>query len=344
MTVAGGVLAVLCATLAILLQRSGSARVAFAPWILATAAFALAFPDALRTWGDFSLPRAIVPLVQLIMFGMGATLTFGDFARVVRSPGPVVLGFCLQYGVMSTTAWLLARLWGLEGEMAAGLILFGSCAGGTASNVIAYLANANVALSVTMTACSTLLSPFVTPLLMEALAGRLVVIDPAEMTLSILRMILAPVVAGVLLNRFAPAYTQRLSRGLPAVSMFGICAVIGITIAASRDDLLSAAGTLFGAAVCHSAIGFLAGYAGARMLRLNERDARTVSIEVAMQNGGMATGLAFDVLRSPIAALASAVEGPWSGIVGALLASIWRGRDTGVVNSSSTAQGSFRAL
>lgn len=301
-------------------------RVPFAPWILATAALALAFPDLLRSWGGFPLPRAIGPLVQLIMFGMGAMLTFGDFARVARSPRAVVLGFTLQYGVMSTTAWLLARAFGLEGEMAAGLILFGSCAGGTASNVIAYLANANVALSVTMTACSTLLSPLVTPLLMEALAGRLVAIDPAEMMLSILRMILAPVAAGVLLNRFAPVLTRRLARALPAVSMFGICAVIGITIAVSRDDLIAAAGVLFAAAVCHSAVGFTIGYAGARLLRLEETDARTVSIEVAMQNGGMATGLAFEVLRSPIAALASAVEGPLSAVVGAVLASVWRGR------------------
>ena len=299
-------------------------RLSFALWVLAFAACAMSYPEAFISWGGFEMKQAVIPLVQLIMFGMGTTLAFGDFARVIRMPKAVLIGLGLQYTLMPLTGWTYAALFGLQGEVATGLILYGSCAGGVSSNVITYIAGANLALSVTMTAVSTMLSPLMTPVAMKLLAGQYFPIKMASMMISILKMILAPVLAGLLVNRYLHRYATRASRWLPGVSMWGICTVIAITIALSRDDLIAVAVPLLGAAVCHNATGFTFGYWSARALGLNNIDSRTVSIEVGMQNGGMATGLAFDVLQSGAAALPSAVEGPWAAVTGAGLASYWR--------------------
>ena len=299
-------------------------RLAFALWVIAFAVCAMSFPAAFISWGGFELKQAVVPLVQLIMFGMGTTLAFGDFARVIRMPKAVLIGVGLQYTVMPVMGWTYASLFGLQGEVAVGLILYGACAGGVSSNVITYIAGANLALSVTMTAISTTMSPLMTPVAMKALAGQYLPIEMAPMMVSILKMILAPVVAGLLVNRYLHRYATWASRWLPGVSMWGICSVIAITIALSRDDLIAVAVPLLGAAVCHNATGFTLGFWSARALGLNRIDCRTVSIEVGMQNGGMATGLAFDVLQSGVAAVPSAVEGPWAAVTGAGLASYWR--------------------
>ena len=159
---------------------------------------------------------------------------------------------------------------------------------------------------------------------MKMLAGQFRPIEMAPMMVSILKMILAPVVAGVLVSRYLHRFAAWASKWLPGVSMWGICTVIAITIALSRDDLVAVAVPLLGAAVCHNATGFTLGYWSARALGLNRLDSRTVSIEVGVQNGGMATGLAFDVLQSGVAAVPSAVEGPWAAATGAGLASYWR--------------------
>jgi BASS family bile acid:Na+ symporter len=177
-----------------------------------------------------------------------------------------------------------------------------------------------------MTACSTLLSPLVTPVAMKLLAGTYVPIDAWAMMRSILEMILAPLVLGIAVHHFLPAVAIRLSRGLPVAAMAAICAIIGITIASSREQLLTVGLALFGAAVCHNATGYALGYGCARATGLNRTDARTVAIEVGMQNGGMATGLAFGVLQSPAAALGAAIFGPWSALSASVLASWWRRR------------------
>ncbi len=299
-------------------------RLAFALWVLAFAACAMFYPTAFISWGGFEMKQAVVPLVQLIMFGMGTTLAFGDFARVIRIPKAVLIGLGLQYTVMPLMGWTYATLFGLQGEVAVGLILYGACAGGVSSNVVTYIAGANLALSVTMTAFSTMMSPLMTPVAMKMLAGQYLPIKMAPMMISILKMILAPVLAGLLVNRYFHRYATWASRWLPGVSMWGICTVIAITIALSRDDLIAVAVPLLGAAVCHNATGFTLGYWSARAFGLNRIDSRTVSIEVGMQNGGMATGLAFDVLQSGVAAVPSAVEGPWAAVAGAGLASYWR--------------------
>jgi len=294
--------------------------------VLAVGCLAVAHPPLFVAWAGFELKRAIVPLVQVILLGMGLTLTVADFRRVLTMPWPIFIGFVLQFTVMPLAGLLFATLFGLSGAVATGLILIGSVPGGTASNVITLLARANVPLSVTMTACSTLAAPLMTPLAMKLLAGTYVHIDAWEMMRSILTMVIAPLVIGIVVHHYLPALSQRLARGLPVVAMGGICAVIGITIASSREQLLTVGFALFGAAACHNAVGYTLGYSLARLARLNGTDARTVAIEVGMQNGGMATGLAFDVLKSPAAALGAAIFGPWSAITASVLATWWRRR------------------
>ena len=297
---------------------------AFTFCVLAVGSTAVAHPALFVSWGGFELKRAIAPLVQVIIFGMGMTLTPDDFRRVFTMPRGVLLCCVLHYTIMPLGGFGFARLFGLEGAVATGLILIGSVPSGTSSNVIALLARANVPLSVTVTVVSTLISPFVTPLLVKWLAGAYVPVQAGAMMISILKMIVAPLALGLAIHHYWPAAAARWARFLPYLAMFAICTIIGVTLALSREQLLTMGLALFGAAACHNATGYLLGYWGGRLAGLNETDARTTALEVGIQNGGMATGLAFEVLKSPAAALASAVFGPWSAITSSALASWWR--------------------
>lgn len=367
---------------------------AFTLWVCAFVAASMWYPAAFGTWVGFDLRLLIVPLIQIITFGMGTTLSLADFRRVLVSPWPVVVGMVLQFSVMPVVGFLIATGFGFEPEVAAGVILIGSVSGGVASNLMVYLARGNVALSVTMTACSTMMSPFMTPLLMKVLAGRLVPIDGVAMMLEICSMIVVPILAGLFahqilyrrrswLDRAAPlaliasgclllallglwfrlsaadslaalssglvlgftltggvALTKLIvnvwlrssgnwmDRVLPMVSMFGICLIIAIITARSRNQLLSVGLWLVGAAILHNLIGYVAGYGAARASRLDERTCRTVAFEVGMQNGGMASALAMRVLDSVNAALAPAIFGPWMNVSGSILASWWHRRPT----------------
>jgi len=273
-------------------------------------------------WQGCEPRQAIVPLVQLTMLGMGMTLTLADFRRVALMPQAVAIGIVCQFGIMPLTGFACGRLFGLPPEVATGLVLVGSCPGGVASNVIAYLARGNVALSVTMTACSTLLSPLATPAFMSLLADRSVPLDAVGMLVSIVRMILLPVAAGLVVNTLARPLARRCGAILPTVAMASICLIIAITVALAREDLAACGLALVAAAICHNVAGFTLGYWIARAARLGARDTITVSIEVGIQNGGMATGLALDVLKSPAAALPAAVFGPWSALAAAVLAAL----------------------
>jgi BASS family bile acid:Na+ symporter len=311
----------------------------FAFWVLAASALAALRPAWFTAWGGFDLRKTIGPLVQVTLFGMGMTLTFGDFRRVLRMPKAIGLGMVLQFSILPLGALLFVKLFGLSGPVAAGLILIGSVSGGTASNVVTYLARANVPLSIAMTACSTMLAPFATPFLMKILAGAYVQVSPWEMMRSILFMVIAPLLAGLCLHRWLPAAARALTRILPAVAMLAICVIVGITIASSRAELLRVGPALLAGAVCLNLTGLALGYIGARLCGFGGADARTISIEVGMQNGGMATGIAFNVLREPLAALGSAVFGPFSAVSTSLLASWWRKKaDTGK-NEKTTGAG-----
>lgn len=291
--------------------------------VLAAGAAAFTFPVWFIAPGGFELKQVIAPLVQLILLCMGMTLTLADFTCVLSAPRAIAIGAALQYSIMPLAGFGFARLFGLEKEVAAGLILIGSCPGGVSSNVITYLAKGNVPLSVTMTAFSTLLSPFVTPLAMRWLAGAYVPVEVGPMMLSILKMIIAPLALGFAVRRFLPRAADQLVRVLPVLAMLSIGVIVAITVAMSRDDLVKVGLVLLAASACHNAAGYALGYGAARLLGLDARDCRTMALEVGLQNGGMATGLAFNVLHSPAAALASATFGPWSAITSSALASWW---------------------
>ncbi len=301
----------------------------FSLWVGAFVAAAMFFPAPFRSLGTFELKRLIVPLIQIIMFGMGTMLCLADFARVLQMPRAVMIGMVLQFSVMPLAGAGLAAAFGFPPEVAAGVVLIGSCPGGVASNVMTYLARGNVALSVTMTACSTLVSPVMTPLMMKLLAGRYIPIDVVAMMLNILQIVIVPIAAGLIANRILRALKLRgdwLDRLLSLVAMAAICVIIAIITALSRDQLLQVGFALIGAAVLHNGLGYSLGYGGASLAGLGESERRTVAIEVGLQNGGMASALAVNVLQSTDAALAPAVFGPWMNVSGSALASWWRER------------------
>ena len=311
-------------------------RQAFGIAILTCAAVAFAFPSAFMEWGGVKLMSLVVPAIQVIMFGMGTTLSLGDFVRIAKRPWAVALGVFLQFLVMPVVGFLLAKSFGFSGELAAGCVLVGSVAGGTASNVVAFLAKADVALSVTMTCCSTLLSPFVTPFAMKLLAGRFVEIDAMKMMVEILKVVIVPIAAGGLvhglLRRQFDAHKALFDRILSVLSMAGICFTILALTAPSRDTFASAGVAIIAAAVVHNSIGYVSGYwltrLAGRFASLGEAEARTVAIEVGMQNGGMAAALAVGVLGSAVAALPANVFSIWMNFSGSVLASFWSKRET----------------
>jgi len=301
-------------------------RLAFTAWVMTCVLAAFCFPAMFLRWGEFDLKVLIVPLIQLIMFGMGATLALSDFTRVFKIPWAVFIGIFLQFLIMPLLGFSLAMAFSFEPSVAAGVILVGSCPGGVASNVMTYLSRGNVALSVTMTACSTLIAPIMTPLLMYLLAGTLVEIVFMDWVVNIVKIIIVPISLGLVFNSVLRALNRRgqwMDRWLSIIAMAGICFIIGIIIADSRDKLLTIGLALVAASILHNAAGYLLGYLGARIARLDESSCRTVAIEVGLQNGGMATALAINTLKDPLAALAPAIFGPWMNISGSMLASVW---------------------
>lgn len=319
-------------------------RQLFGVAILVCAAVSFSFPGAFMDWGGVKLTKLVSPAIQLIMFGMGTTLTLADFMRVAKCPWAVATGVFLQFLIMPLVGFSLALAFGFSGELAAGCVLIGSVAGGTASNVIAYLAKANVALSVTMTCCSTLISPFVTPLLMKTLAGRFVAIDAKAMMLSILMIVIVPVAAGGLVRwifkKPLVAHKVVVDKVLTVVSMAGICYTI-LALTAPSCEAFKEAGTLIIlAAILHNSFGYASGYWLTRLLgrflRLDECDARTVAIEVGMQNGGMAGALATDILKSAVAALPANIFSIWMNFSGSILANWWSRNSKGRIKVSGT--------
>lgn len=323
------------ALLALSLRRSAHlSGYAFTLWVLAFVSASLTYPEAFRAWWGYPLANLIVPLIQIIMFGMGTTLSVRDFTRVLTLPWPVLIGFVLQFLVMPLSGFTVAKVFGFEGAVAAGVILVGAAPGGVASNVMTYLAGGNVALSVTMTACSTLASPFMTPLAMKILAGQYVPVSFREMMVSILWMIIVPIVAGLAANRILHGRAGWMPRALPVLSMGSICFIIAIITSLSRDRLLQVGLALIMAVAIHNGVGYLLGYWGGRLAGLAEADCRTVAIEVGLQNAGMASGLAISVLKSAEAGLAPAIFGPWMNVSGSMLASFWRARPPSAVDEA----------
>ena len=293
--------------------------------VLAAALLALAFPDVLAK----VRPTVINYLLGVVMFGMGLTLNLQDFKIVFSRPKDVVIGCLAQFTVMPLLAWSLARLFQLDEALALGVVLVGCCPGGTASNVITYLAKGDLALSVGMTGVSTLLAPLLTPLLTWALAGKSVDVDVVSMFLSILWVVILPIVIGLLVKWLWPGFTQRATDYLPAFSSVAIALIVAIIIAANAGKLLAGGLLIVVVVMLHNVCGLSLGYLIGRMLRLSEPKKRAISIEVGMQNSGLASSLAtIHFAAYPLATIPGAIFSVWHNLSGAAVAYLYRRKDT----------------
>ena len=295
-------------------------------FVVAAGVLGIIYPPLL-TW----IKPYIGLMLGVVMFGMGMTLKVSDFAFVLQRPWEVFLGAVLQFTIMPLTAYLLVQVFDVPPEVAAGVILVGTCPGGTASNVISYLAKADVALSVSMTMTTTLLAPLMTPFLTWKLAGAWVDVSWQSMMISIAEMVLLPVVLGLMCNHFFSRQTAKISSWMPLVSVVQIVLLVGGVVALSAKSISAASWLIVLLVVLHNVIGLFAGYVLARICRLQENKMRAVAIEVGMQNSGMAASLAV-MYFNPLAALPGAVFSVWHNISGSLLANYFSRKDEPAVN------------
>lgn len=359
--------------------------------ILTAVTVSMYYPKYFLGVGDFQFKLLIVPLLQIIMFGMGSQMSLKDFAGVVKMPKGVIAGVICQFTIMPIMGITLASLFNFPPEIAAGIILVGSSPSGMASNVMSFIAKANLALSVTLTAFATLLSPLVTPLLMKVFAGELIEINFWSMMIGIFNMVILPICAGLIFNLFlnklqskkntiiqiasyltimflknfiafqtaemamsiffsnlafdiaifallpilgayifkyfAKGDKEVLDKLLSFISMLGIGIIITVITAAGRDSLLEVGFLLILACFLHNMFGYSLGYGVSKLLRMNEQDCRTIALEVGMQNGGLASGLALQMGKVATVGLAPAIFGPMMNITGSSLASWWRGKE-----------------
>lgn len=295
------------------------------------------FPPAFTWMTDGSIRFAGQPLLSLalgvIMLAMGLTLSFDDYRSLAKLPRALIAGVALQFAVMPLAGFVIAQAMGLEQGLAVGLILVACCPGGTASNVVAFLARGNVALSVVMTMASTLAAVVLTPLLTGWLAGAYVEIDRWNLLTNMIAIVLVPVVAGTLLNRLFPRVAERVSAGLPLVAIVLVILIVGGIVGGAKAQIAEHAGTVLLATFLLHAAGFALGYGLARVLGLGIVEARTISIEVGMQNSGLGSGLAktpafaaqfADITQAALAPVPAAISAVWHVVIGSLLAGWWR--------------------
>jgi len=292
----------------------------FPVWVLLGSAAAVVYPPAF-TW--FSGPFIVWGLA-VIMLGMGITLTTNDFAQVLRTPRPVFLGVIGQFTIMPLVGWSLARLLALDTPLAVGLILVSCCPGGTASNVVTYIARANLALSLLMTMCSTFGAVLLTPLLTAVLAGTYVDVDAFGLFRSTAQVVLLPVITGVVLNQRLPGLVRLVLPVAPFIAVLAIVLICASIIGQNADTVVAAAPRLLAAVTLLHVFGFGLGWLLARVLRFDERTARTASIEVGMQNSGLGVVLATSNFAHPLTAVPSALSATMHSIIGSFLAALWR--------------------
>ena len=288
--------------------------------VLAAAVLALVFPAILQ-----QIPTKVINyLLGVVMFGMGLTLNLQDFRIVFSRPKDVIIGCLAQFTIMPLLAWGLSRLFSLDEALALGVVLVGCCPGGTASNVITYLAKGDLALSVGMTGVSTLLAPLLTPLLTWALAGKSVNVDIVSMFLSILWVIIVPIVIGLTIKGLWPKLTEKTTDYLPAFSSMAIAFIVAIVIAASANKLMAGGWIIILVVMLHNICGLSLGYLIGRLLGLSETKKRAISIEVGMQNSGLASSLAtIHFAAYPLATIPGAIFSVWHNLSGALVARLY---------------------
>ncbi len=293
--------------------------------VIAMALLALLRPSAV----GFLKTSYINYLLCIVMFGMGLTLKLADFKVVFSHPRDVCIGFFAQFTIMPLLAWLLSRVFCLSPELTVGVILVGTCPGGTSSNVITYLAKGDVPLSVGMTAVSTLFAPVMTPLLTYLYAGETVNVQLLPMFLSILQVVIIPIALGFAVNRFFPRFAEGAADLLPLISTLAIVAIVGAVVGANSAKILDCGLLVFCVVVLHNLLGYALGYGAARLLRLDSRKCRTVSIEVGMQNSGLATSLAtVHFAQYPLASLPGALFSVWHNVSGAILAGFFAKKES----------------
>lgn len=303
-------------------KLAGFIQKTFALWVLVVAVLAFFFPAAFKWIGPY-----IPWLLGVVMFGMGITLSLSDFSEVVRRPKGVVIGVLAQFIVMPGLAYALCKLMKLPPEIAVGVILVGCCPGGTASNVMTYLAKGNTALSVACTSVSTLLAPFLTPGIFYLLAHEYINVDAGAMFISVLQVVLFPIVLGVIVRALFGRKTDSVAATMPVVSVLAIVAIVAAVVAGSRDKIAETGLLIFAVVVLHNGLGYALGFWAARLFGLNYADDKAVAIEVGMQNSGLGVALATQQFAAnPVAAVPSAIFSVWHNISGPLLATYWSRR------------------
>lgn len=287
--------------------------------------WAIVFSCIAYMWPAFFTPAKImiIPLLSTIMFLMGLSLSAADFKRVLIAPKPIAIGVLLQFMIMPVAAFIIAKVLKLPPDIAAGLIIVGCCAGGTASNVIAYLAKANVALSISMTLCSTLLGVILTPLLCWLYIDTNMTVNYFSMLINIAKMVLIPVLLGVVFHHYFHPFLAKIETPLASLAIIAIIIIIAIIVALNNTRLTQLGILSVAAVILHNGFGLLSAYGISRLLQCRKKDARTIAIEVGMQNSGLAVTLALKYI-GPAAALPGAIFSIWHNIMGALLASYWQ--------------------
>ncbi len=292
----------------------------FPLWAIIISLLAWQYPQLFSSYKPW-----IVPLLSVVMFGMGLTLHLSDFSYVLQMPRLIFAGIVLQYTIMPLTAIMFSNIMGLDPVLTAGMVLVGTCPGGTASNVICYLARGNVALSITLTAISTLLAVILTPALTAELVSKSIDVPVLDMLLSILYMVIIPVSAGILLNHVAGRILKPVRVVFPLVSVIAIVFIIAIIVSLNAGNVQQIGSAVLIAVILHNSAGLFLGYFTSRLLGYSPTECRTLAIEVGMQNSGLAVALAMKYFTAT-AALPGAIFSIWHNISGSILAGFWSKR------------------
>ena len=289
----------------------------FALWVIIFACIAYNAPS----YFTFLAPYISI-LLGIVMFGMGLTLRAKDFSEVFTRPLEVIIGILGQFIIMPLTAWGLCKILGLSDEIAVGVILVGCCPGGTASNVMTYLGKGDVPLSVTVSSCTTVLAPVVTPALIYLFANQWVEVDPYGMFMSIVNIVILPIVAGVIINSFFGKFVRNVVVALPLISVFAIVAIVIAVVAVSQQKIAETGLIIFAVVVLHNGLGLALGYFLAKVCGMSVAKRKAISMEVGMQNSGLGVALAMAHF-SPLSAVPSAIFSVWHNISGPILATIY---------------------
>ncbi|MEC1544360.1 bile acid:sodium symporter family transporter [Bacillus halotolerans] len=289
----------------------------FGIWVIVFAVLGFSFPS-LFSW----ISSYITIFLGIIMFGMGLTLQTDDFKELIRKPLYVIIGVIAQYTIMPLVAFSLAYGLHLPSEIAVGVILVGCCPGGTASNVMTFLAKGNTALSVAVTTISTLLAPVLTPVLIMLFAKEWLPVSPGSLFISILQAVLIPIIAGLVVKIFFKKQVAKAVHALPLVSVIGIVAIVSAVVSGNRENLLQSGLLIFSVVILHNGFGYLLGFLCARLLKMDYSSQKAIAIEVGMQNSGLGAALA-TAHFSPLSAVPSAIFSVWHNLSGSLLATYW---------------------